>query len=165
MFALESLLGAGGNMVVSIYRRFAEFISGGHWWRFHSLALFPFVFSLRSNWYSHLLSKISFARCSRDWAVGCKNTLASLWSPEVNKKNINILNTLTHTSYQKMRRNKSQFIPFGYRDRMLYILYQKKYIWKKYYPYHSPLRPKSLWRGYRTPVIHWRRKELTGFNL
>jgi len=99
MFALESLLGAGGNMVVSIYRRFAEFISGGHWWRFHSLALFPFLFSLRSNWYSHLLSKISFARCSRDWAVGCKNTLASLWSPEV-KKNINILNTLTHLNFR-----------------------------------------------------------------
>jgi hypothetical protein len=41
MFALESLLGAGGNMVVSIYRWFAEFFSGGDSiaWHYSHLSL------------------------------------------------------------------------------------------------------------------------------
>ena len=41
MFALESLLGVGGNMVVSIYRRFAEFFSGGdsRVWHYSHLSL------------------------------------------------------------------------------------------------------------------------------
>lgn len=56
MFALESLLGAGGNVVAYIYRRFAEFFSGGD---SIILALFPFVFCLRSIQCFYLLSKIS----------------------------------------------------------------------------------------------------------